>query len=82
MNDVIRKKELKHQLKGEQVGDYVFKVCGQEEYLVGNVPLVEFVYIQESLIKDVQPTLIVVNIRNVPGKLVHMHIICVMVINV
>ncbi|XP_014289821.1 phosphatidylinositol 4,5-bisphosphate 3-kinase catalytic subunit delta isoform [Halyomorpha halys] len=66
MCEVLKKKALKHQSRGDHIGDFVFKVRGQEEYLVGNVPLVEFVYIQESLMKDVQPTLIVVSVRNVP----------------
>lgn len=67
MCEVLKKKALKHQSRGDHIGDFVFKVRGQEEYLVGNVPLVEFVYIQESLMKDVQPTLIVVSVKNVPG---------------
>lgn len=68
MSDVLKKAALKYQSKGEMPSDFVFKVRGQEEYLVGNVPLVEFVYIQESLVKDEMPTLIVVNIRKVPGN--------------
>lgn len=65
----LNKKALAHQTRGE-LSDYVFKVRGREEYLVGNIPLIKFVYIQESLAWDLQPTLIVVNVNSVPGLFV------------
>ncbi|KAK9501564.1 hypothetical protein O3M35_012267 [Rhynocoris fuscipes] len=62
------KKALTHQTRCE-LNDYVFKVRGREEYLVGNIPLIKFVYIQESLAWDTQPTLIVVSIHSVPVEI-------------
>ena len=38
--------------------DFTLKVCGQEEYLIGDYPLIQFSYIQDCLAKDVTPTLV------------------------
>ncbi|KAI4460968.1 phosphatidylinositol kinase [Holotrichia oblita] len=44
----------------ENVDNYVLKVYGQDEYLIGNYQLIEFQYIQEAISNDVIPVLLVV----------------------
>jgi hypothetical protein len=88
MHIILVKKALTHQLRSEHVSDFVLKARGQEEYLVGDVPLVQFVYIQEALAKEVQPTLIVVSIQSIQreyhqgfNKIIVIFLICVSVQN-
>lgn len=38
--------------------DFTLKVCGQEEYLLGDYPLIQFNYIQDCLARDITPTLV------------------------
>lgn len=38
--------------------DFTLKVCGQEEYLIGDYPLIQFSYIQDCLAKEIIPTLV------------------------
>lgn len=51
----------------ERSGDYVLKVCGKQEYLLGEHELIRFQYIQDTLAQDEQPTLVTVAVCNVPG---------------
>lgn len=60
ISQILTKKALNLNTKGEHVSEYVLKVCGQEEYLVGDYPLVRFVYIQEALSRETIPTLVAV----------------------
>ncbi|KAJ0180330.1 hypothetical protein K1T71_003734 [Dendrolimus kikuchii] len=53
-------------VRGEQAEDYVLKVCGREEYLFGDHPLIQFLYIQEMLSNDSIPHVMTVNIDEVP----------------
>lgn len=47
--------------------DYTLKVCGQEEYLIGdNIPLIQFGYIQDCLAKDVTPVLVTFSKQSIP----------------
>ncbi|XP_046678812.1 phosphatidylinositol 4,5-bisphosphate 3-kinase catalytic subunit delta isoform [Homalodisca vitripennis] len=62
---ILTKKALNLNTRGEHVSEYVLKVCGQEEYLVGDHPLSRFVYIQEALSRDIIPTLVAVSIDTV-----------------
>lgn len=52
----------------EQASDFVLKVCGKEEYLLGDRTLVNFCYIQDTLARDVVPTLIAVPKSSIPGQ--------------
>jgi len=52
----------------EEAQDFVLKVLGREEYLVGDYPLIQFVYIQEMLARDMTPTVVTMSINNVAGK--------------
>uniref|UniRef100_A0A1B6CVF3 phosphatidylinositol 3-kinase n=1 Tax=Clastoptera arizonana TaxID=38151 RepID=A0A1B6CVF3_9HEMI len=65
MVSILNKKAITLNTKGEHVSDFVLKVCGQEEYLVGDYPLVNFTYIQEALCRDVTPTLVTVSVKSV-----------------
>ncbi|KAJ3643840.1 hypothetical protein Zmor_026526 [Zophobas morio] len=52
--------------RNESYHDYVLKVCGQDEFLVGDHQIIQFQYIQDSLSKDITPTVVTVRIENVP----------------
>lgn len=65
LTQILNKKAITLNAKGEHVSEFVLKVCGQEEYLVGEYPLVSFVYIQESLSRDLTPTLVTVSVQSV-----------------
>lgn len=65
---ILNKKANILNKRGERPNDYVLKVCGQEEYLVGDYQLIRFLYIQECLMRDKHPVIITTAIENVPGK--------------
>ena len=52
--------------RGERPDDFILKVCGQEEFLIGEYPLIQFTYIQECLSRDIQPVVLVFSIKDVP----------------
>lgn len=54
--------------RNEMPNEYVLKVCGQDEYLVGDYPIVQFQYVQDSIKRDVIPTLVTVQKNSVPSK--------------
>ncbi|XP_066595868.1 phosphatidylinositol 4,5-bisphosphate 3-kinase catalytic subunit delta isoform [Prorops nasuta] len=45
--------------------DFTLKVCGQEEYLIGDYPLIQFSYIQDCLASDITPMLVTISSKNV-----------------
>lgn len=51
--------------RGERPSDFTLKVCGQEEYLIGDFPLIQFSYIQDCLARDMTPTLVTLSIDSV-----------------
>lgn len=51
--------------KGEKPKDFILKVCGQEEFLIGEYPLIQFSYIQDCLARDMTPTLVTMSIDSV-----------------
>lgn len=54
--DVILHKFAKTlNMRVEKPNNYVLKVCGREEYLFGDYPLIQFLYIQEMLSTDGVP---------------------------
>lgn len=67
---ILNKKVNSLNMRGDHPNDFVLKVIGQEQYLVGNVPLINFMYIQEALFRDVVPTLVTVSVESVPGIIV------------
>lgn len=40
-------------------GNYILKICGQEEYIFGDCPLIQFTYIQDKLSRGETPTVVV-----------------------
>ena len=68
LQTILNKKAIMLNSHGEHAADFVLKVCGQEEYLVGNYPLTQFQYVQDMLARDGVPTLVTVSVNNVLGK--------------
>nr|XP_032513943.1 phosphatidylinositol 4,5-bisphosphate 3-kinase catalytic subunit delta isoform [Danaus plexippus plexippus] len=63
---VMRKKANSLNMRGEHPRNYVLKVCGREEYLLGDDPLIQFLYIQETLARDGVPQVMTVSIDKIP----------------
>jgi PI3-kinase family, ras-binding domain len=47
--------------KSEDPSNYLLKVCGQQEFLVGEHALVNFTYIHDALSRDIVPVVVVVS---------------------
>lgn len=71
MQLILNKKAITLNTKGERPSEFMLKVCGQEEYLIGDYPLVRFLYIQECLSRDITPTVVVISVDSVLGNLKH-----------
>lgn len=65
---IIKKRALTLKTKNEVCSDFILKVCGREEYIVGLHALIDFAYVQDSLSQNLNPTLAAVSKFNVPGK--------------
>ncbi|XP_034936238.1 phosphatidylinositol 4,5-bisphosphate 3-kinase catalytic subunit delta isoform-like [Chelonus insularis] len=64
--DLILKKRANTLMSKDEIpSDFTLKVCGQEEYLIGDYPLIQYSYIQNCISRDITPTLITININNV-----------------
>lgn len=68
METILNKRSITLNTKDEKTSDFVLKVVGQDEFLIGDYPLVQFKYVQESLSRDCTPTFVLVAAENVPGK--------------
>lgn len=68
LRTILNKKAITLNSRGEHPADFVLKVCGQEEYLVGNFPLTQFQYVQDMLASDGVPTLVTVSVNSILGK--------------
>lgn len=53
-------------LRVDHPRNYVLKVCGQEEYLIGDYPLIQYLYVQEKLATEGVPTVTLVNVDKLP----------------
>ncbi|XP_041977720.1 phosphatidylinositol 4,5-bisphosphate 3-kinase catalytic subunit delta isoform [Aricia agestis] len=62
---ILRKKANSLNMRGENPRNYVLKVCGREEYLLGDHPLIQYLYIQEILAKDLVPQVMTVSMDKV-----------------
>lgn len=67
MLQIINKRAMMLKTRNEKCSDFTLKVCGREEYIVGQHPLIDYAYIQDSLSQDLNPILIAVSKYNVPG---------------
>nr|CAD7401329.1 unnamed protein product [Timema poppensis] len=63
---ILNKKTIMLNSQGERPEDFVLKVCGREEYFVGDYPIIQYLYIQETLLSDGVPTLVTVSCEGVP----------------
>ncbi|CAG9096005.1 unnamed protein product [Plutella xylostella] len=63
---IINKKANSLNIRGDHPRHYVLKVCGQEEYLLGDHPLIQFLYIQEKLASNGVPEVVSVSIDKIP----------------
>ncbi|XP_014479292.1 PREDICTED: phosphatidylinositol 4,5-bisphosphate 3-kinase catalytic subunit delta isoform [Dinoponera quadriceps] len=63
---ILNKRANTLNTRGEHPNDFTLKVCGQEEYLIGELPLIQFSYIQDCLAKDITPTLVTLSIQSIP----------------
>lgn len=66
---ILAKRSNVLKIKYHHYNDYVLKVCGQDEYLVGDHEISQFQYIQDSLSKDITPIVVTVRVDKVPGWL-------------
>lgn len=48
-------------LRDEYPRDFWLKICGQEEYFIEELPLIQYSYIQDCISKDITPTLVAVS---------------------
>lgn len=62
---ILNKRANSLMTRGERPNDFTLKVCGQEEYLIGDFPLIQFSYIQDCLARDIPLTLVTMSIENV-----------------
>lgn len=68
MLQILNKRAMTLKTRNEKCSDFTLKVCGREEYIVGQHPLIDYAYIQDSLSQDLNPILIAVSKYNVPGR--------------
>lgn len=54
--------------RNERANEYILKVCGQDDFLVGDYEIIEFQYIQDCISREIIPTLVTVHVDRVPGK--------------
>lgn len=57
-------------IRVERASEYVLKVCGQDEFLVGEYELIQFQYIQDCFSRDITPTVVTLHVNKVPGRFV------------
>ena len=48
-------------IRDGHVDEYVLKVHGQHDYLIGSYQLIEYQYIQEEFLRDANPVLVLAN---------------------
>lgn len=65
LQKIIQKKQLKLKNFRGKIDDYILKICGQEEYIFGDFPLIQFLYIQDRLSRGETPTVVVTFVSDV-----------------
>ncbi|ERL86797.1 hypothetical protein D910_04202 [Dendroctonus ponderosae] len=63
---ILAKKAQLLKISNERVQDYVLKVCGRDEYLLGGYKLCEYQYVEDCLSLCATPTLVTVHIDRIP----------------
>lgn len=65
LDTVLNKKALTTNRRHDRYTEYILKISGQDEYLYGDYPLVQFLYIQDTLSRDGVPTVVTQCVHNV-----------------
>ncbi|XP_030764148.1 phosphatidylinositol 4,5-bisphosphate 3-kinase catalytic subunit delta isoform-like isoform X2 [Sitophilus oryzae] len=63
--EMILSKRANLNIKNESVTEYILKICGRDEYLVGDFSIIEFQYIQDCLLQDIIPSFLSVHINRI-----------------
>ncbi|CAH1990801.1 unnamed protein product [Acanthoscelides obtectus] len=63
---ILAKRATIMNIRTDRASEYILKVCGQDEFLVGDFHIIEFQYIQECISKGVTPTLVTYHVDDVP----------------
>ncbi|XP_053691450.1 phosphatidylinositol 4,5-bisphosphate 3-kinase catalytic subunit beta isoform [Sabethes cyaneus] len=63
---ILEKKQISAaNTRNENSSDFILKVCGREEYMFGDHPIINFQYVQDSLSREETPTFVPKLLRNV-----------------
>lgn len=62
---IMQKTSLKMKNFHRNASNYILKICGQEEYIFGDNPLIQFLYIQDELSRGEVPIVVVKYISDV-----------------
>lgn len=62
---ILEKKQISVNTRNENSSDFILKVCGREEYMFGDHPIINFQYVQDSLSREETPTFVPKLLRNV-----------------
>lgn len=62
---ILEKKQISANTRNENSSDFILKVCGREEYMFGEHPIINFQYVQDSLSREETPTFVPKLLRNV-----------------
>lgn len=65
LQKILQKKKLKLRHFDMSIEKFILKICGQEEYIFGEFPLIQFLYIQDRLSRGETPTVVVTYIDDV-----------------
>lgn len=65
LEQIILKKQSKLKNYRGKMHDYILKICGQEEYIFGEYPLIQFLYIQDRLSRGEIPMVVVTYVTDV-----------------
>uniref|UniRef100_A0A1Y1N7Q3 PI3K-RBD domain-containing protein n=1 Tax=Photinus pyralis TaxID=7054 RepID=A0A1Y1N7Q3_PHOPY len=66
LETILAKRSYILNTRGESPHDYVLKVCGRDEYLVGDYGIIQFQYVQDSLFRDITPIVVTTSVHSVP----------------
>lgn len=65
IEEITQKMQTKIKNFRRRTSDYILKICGQEEYIFGDNPLIQFIYIQDRLSRGEVPTCVVKYVSDV-----------------
>ncbi|XP_030764150.1 phosphatidylinositol 4,5-bisphosphate 3-kinase catalytic subunit delta isoform-like [Sitophilus oryzae] len=63
---VLSKRATVLNIKNQKILEYVLKICGRDEYLLGYYPLLQFQYIQDCLSYSERPSFLIVHVDRIP----------------